>query len=372
MNKRKRELIAQGKELIDLGMGDPDLPTPPSIVERFIEAVQKVENQKYPPYGGIPEFRNAAARWMQKRFSVNVDPETEVASLIGSKEGVVHFTQSFVNPGDFCLHPDPGYPSYANAVLLSGGTPMTYPLLWENQFRPDWSSIPEAVWKSLRMIFINYPHNPTSATVEIDTYRELVEKAKEHDFIILSDGAYSEHGFETLAPCLLQVPGAKDVAVEMFTCSKTYNMTGWRVGFAIGHSDLIAAFLKMKSCVDTGVFKAIQWAAIAALDGDERELVEPSRDVFQYRRKFMKRELEKRGYEVFDGRATFYLWIKVPVGYSSTEWAWKLMDSGVVVTPGNGFGEHGEGYFRIALTVPEERLREALEKFPQTRSITKN
>jgi LL-diaminopimelate aminotransferase len=365
INQRKRELISAGKDLIDLGMGDPDLETPPAIVERLVEAVRQVENQKYPPYGGLPEFRKSAAGWMEKRFNVKVDPDTEVASLIGSKEGVVHFTQSFVNPGDFCLLPDPGYPSYMNAVLLSGGTPLTYALTWANRFRPDWSMVEESVWKSLRLVYINYPHNPTSATVEIDTYRDLVEKAQRYGFIILSDGAYCEHGFETLPPCLMQVPGAKEVAVEMFTCSKTYNMTGFRVGFAVGQKGLIETFLIMKSCVDTGVFKAVQWAAIAAFDGDEKELVEPSRDVFRYRRAFMRDELQKRGYEVFDGQATYYLWIKVPRGYSSTDWAWKAMDEGVVVTPGSGFGKNGEGYFRIALTVPEERLRSAIERFPK-------
>lgn len=364
INKRKRELVAEGKDLIDLGMGDPDLETPKPIINKLIEAVQQPENQKYPPYGGIPEFKKSAALWMQKRFHVDVDPETEVASLIGSKEGVVHFTQSFVNPGDFCLLPDPGYPSYLNAVLLSGGTPLTYKLKWENRFRPDWSQIEESVWKSLRLVYINYPHNPTSATVELDSYRELVQKAQQYGFIILSDGAYCEHGFDTLPPCLMQVPGAKEVAVEMFTCSKSYNMTGFRVGFAVGQPDLISAFLKMKSCVDTGVFKAVQWAAISAFDGNEKELVEPSREVFRYRRQFMREELEKRGYQVFDGNATFYLWIRVPRGFSSADFAWKAMDAGVVVTPGHGFGEAGEGYFRIALTVPEERLREAIERFP--------
>lgn len=369
INRRKRELLAEGKDLIDLGMGDPDLETPKPIVDALTEAAREPVNQKYPPYGGIPEFREAVQHWMEKRFNVKVDANKEVASLIGSKEGVVHFTQAFVNPGDFCLIPDPGYPSYANAVLLSGGTPLTYPLVWENQFRPNWSIVDEGVWKSLRLVYINFPHNPTSASVDIETYRELVDRAATYGFIILSDAAYSEHSFEAPAPCLMQVPGAKEVAVEMFTCSKSYNMTGFRVGFAVGEESLISNFLKMKSCVDTGVFKAVQWAAITALKGDEREFVDPSREVFRYRRSFMKQELEKAGFEVFDGGATFYLWIKVPGrSMSSSDWAWKAMDEGVVVTPGSGFGSAGEGYFRIALTLPEERLREALKRLSQLRS----
>jgi LL-diaminopimelate aminotransferase len=296
-----------------------------------------------------------------------VDPATEVMSVIGSKEGLANFTYAVVNPGDFALMPDPSYPVYSNATLLAGGTPIYYPLKREADFKPVWKDIPDNVWSTIRAVFINFPHNPTSATVTIDTYSELVERAKRFGFVICSDGAYCEQGYSTLPPCLLQVPGAKDVGVEFFSLSKSHNMTGWRVGFAAGNRELISALHQMKSTLDSGVFQPIQYAAIAALSGNEAELIQPSREVYVYRRQLMIDGLKRLGYEVFDGGATFYLWITCPGGKSSAEVCSDLLERGVVVTPGSGFGKGGEGYFRIALTVPEERLKEALKRIPGVR-----
>jgi LL-diaminopimelate aminotransferase len=362
VNEKKRKLMAEGKDLIDLGMGDCDLPTPDPIITALSEAARVPKNHRYSSYVGLDEFRKTAAQWLDRRFSVAVDWKTEVMNVIGSKEGLAHFTQCFVNPGDYTLSPDPGYPVYGNATVLSGGTPLFYPLLWENDFRPMWSGISENVWKSTKIVFINYPHNPTSATASLDTYAELVDRARHYNFIICSDGPYCEQGYDALPPCLLQVPRAKEVGIEFFSFSKTYNMTGWRIGFAAGNAELISALHQIKSTLDTGIFMPIQYAAIAALKGSDRELIEPSKEVYGYRRKIMVEGLKRLGYEVFDGRATFYLWIKCPQGQSSTETAAHLMDKGVVVTPGVGFGACGEGYFRISLTVSEERLEEALRR----------
>ena len=367
VNEKKRKLIAEGKDLIDLGMGDCDLPTPDPIINSLTEAVRVPKNHRYSSYVGLDEFRKTAAEWLDRRFSVAADWKTEVMNVIGSKEGLAHFTQCYVNPGDYTLSPDPGYPVYGNATVLSGGTPLYYPLLWENDFRPQWSAISDSVWKSVKIVFINYPHNPTSATATLDTYAELVDRARHFNFIICSDGPYCEQGYDSLPPCLLQVPRAKEVGIEFFSFSKTYNMTGWRIGFAAGNSELIGALHQIKSTLDTGIFMPIQYAAMTALKGSDRELIEPSKEVYGYRRKIMVEGLRSLGYEVFDGRATFYLWVKCPLGKSSTDTASELMDRGVVVTPGVGFGACGEGYFRISLTVSEERLRQALERMSTPR-----
>lgn len=365
VNKKKYRLQAEGKDLIDLGMGDCDLPTPAPIIATLIEQAKIPKNHRYSSYIGLEEFRKAAAKWMDRRFSVQLDPQTEVMNVIGSKEGLAHFTECFVNPGDFTLAPDPGYPVYTNATILAGGTPVYYPLKWENAFKPKWSEISESVWKSTKLVYINYPHNPTGATVGLETYTELVQLAKHYKFIVVSDSPYSEQGYDEYPPCFLQVPGAKDVGIEFFSFSKSYNMTGWRLGFACGHSELIAALHQIKSTVDTGIFMPIQYAGICALEGDEAELVHPSKEVYSYRRKLMVKGLRELGYEVFDGGATFYLWIKNLPGKSSQETASELMDRGVVVTPGHGFGKNGEGYFRISLTVTEERLKQVLERMPK-------
>ncbi|MDB5036860.1 MAG: aspC4 [Bacteriovoracaceae bacterium] len=365
IDEKKRALLEQGKDLIDLGIGDPDLPTPPAIIKTLAEAANDPKNHRYPSYGGLIEFKKACAAWMERRFNVSVDPKTELMSLIGSKEGLAHFTEAIVNPGDFTLIPDPAYPVYANATLLAGGTPVYYPLTEANQFQPKWADIPDDVWKAVKVVYINFPHNPTSATVTLDVYAELVDRAKRFGFVICSDGAYSEQGYDSLPPCCLQVPGAKDCTIEFFSFSKTYNMTGWRIGFAVGNKELIAALYQIKSTLDSGVFQPIQWAAITALKGNDHELIDPSKEVYLYRRSIMVEGLKQLGYQVFDGGATFYLWVKNLPGQNSAETCANLLERGLVCTPGSGFGKQGEGYFRIALTVPELQLKEALKRFPK-------
>lgn len=364
MNKRKRLLADQGVRLIDLGMGTPDLPTPEPIIQRLQETLRDVENHKYPPYAGIDAFRKSAAEWMYRRFGVSLDPLKEVMNVIGTKEGIANFTWSFVNPGDFCLIPDPGYPVYQNVITLAGGTPVPYPLYEENQFQPRWSAIPDTTWKACKVVYINYPNNPTSATISLDGYRELVDRAMHYGFIILSDNAYSEASFREPAPSILQIPDAKKVAIETFSCSKSYNMTGWRIGFIAGNAEIIQTILEMKSSVDTGVFKPIQYAAMAAFEGKEEEMIAPAKEVFRYRRTLMVEGLRAKGYQVFDGAATFYVWTKTPRGRSSMDFSIELLEKGIVTTPGIGFGKNGEGWFRMAITVPEEDLRSVLHQLP--------
>jgi LL-diaminopimelate aminotransferase len=365
IGQKKVELKKAGVDLIDLGMGDPDLSTPTPLVDVLVEKAKQGENHHYPPYAGIPEFKEAVSKWMLRRFNVEIDPETEAMNLIGTKEGVANFSQAILNPGDFCMIPDPGYPVYTNACVLSGATPTYYNLTELTQFKPKWSDIPDNAWKAAKLLFINFPNNPTGATVDMDCYRELADRAKKYNVIVCSDNPYSEQCYDTDAPSFLQAPGAKDVGIEFFSMSKTYNMTGWRIGFAVGNKDLIAALYQMKSTIDTGIFVPIQYAAIAALEGKDNELIGPSKDVFSYRRRFFTEELRKKGYEVFDAGATFYLWIRCPRGESSMDTCAKLMEEkGIVATPGVGFGKNGEGYFRISLTKPEERLKEALERMP--------
>ncbi len=365
LDEKKRELLSKGVDLIDLGIGDPDLPTPMPMIETLAKTAKDPSNHRYPSYGGMVEYKKACAEWMERRFSVSLNPKDEIISLIGSKEGLVHFAFGMINSGDFALCPDPAYPVYVNATLLCGGTPVFYSLREENRFQPKWSEIGDDVWKTVKVVFVNFPNNPTSATVPLTVYQELVERAKKYGFIICSDGAYCEQGYEQLPPCALQVPGAKDVTIEFFSLSKSYNMTGWRVGFAAGNPQLIATLYQMKSTLDSGVFQPVQWAAITALKGKDEELINPSKEVYFYRRNLMVEGLRKLGYDVFDGGATFYLWVKNPKGKTSTETCQNLLELGIVVTPGNGFGKFGEGYFRIALTVAEERIQEALKRFPK-------
>ncbi len=368
IDKKKREKIAQGVDVIDLGVGDPDMPTPEPVVSAMKRAVEKPEHHRYPSYEGMLSFRQAVAQWFKKRFGVDVDSEKEVVTLIGSKEGIAHFPLAFVNPGDVVLCPDPAYPVYKIGTIFAGGTPYIMPLKEENNFLPDFKSIPEDVLKRAKIIWANYPNNPTSATATLDFYKELVQWAKEHNIIVASDLAYSEIYFsDRKPPSILEVEGAKDVAIEFHSFSKTFNMTGWRLGFAVGNKDLIAGLGKVKTNVDSGQFQAIQEAGITALNLPE-EYIENIRRVYRDRRTAMTQALESAGLEVYRSDATFYLWVKVPKGYTSAEFVSKLLDEcGIVCTPGNGFGEHGEGYFRISLTVPTERLMEAVQRIKALR-----
>ena len=363
IDKKKKEKLDQGADVIDLGVGDPDIPTPKPIVEAMKRAVEKPENHRYPSYEGMLSFRQAVADWYKKRFGVDLDPQKEVIALIGSKEGIAHFPLAFINPGDVVLCPDPAYPVYKIGTLLAGGEPYVLPLKEENGFLPDFRSVPKDVLKRAKIIWVNYPNNPTSAKATKEFYKELIEWAKENRIIVASDLAYSEIYFgEEKPPSILEIEGAKEVAIEFHSLSKTYNMTGWRIGMAVGNEKLIAGLGKIKTNVDSGQFQAIQEAAITALNLPEQEL-QSIRDLYRERRKVMVEALERAGLEVYPSDATFYLWVKVPKGYSSAQFVERLLEEcAIVCTPGNGFGEHGEGYFRISLTVSTERLLEASER----------
>ncbi len=363
IDRKKQEKIDQGVDVIDLGVGDPDMPTPEPIVEAAKKALEKPENHRYPSYVGMMAFREAVARWYKKRFGVELDPSEEVITLIGSKEGIAHFPLAFIDKGDVVLCPDPAYPVYSIGTMFAGGEVYKIPLLEKKNFLPDIDSIPEDVVKRAKIIWINYPNNPTSAKATKDFYKKLVDWAKRNNIIVASDFAYSEiYTGEEKPVSILEVEGAKDVAIEFHSLSKTYNMTGWRIGMAVGNSELVSALGKVKTNIDSGQFQAVQEAGITALElGDE--IVGGIRKIYKERKKVMVEALESAGLEIYKSDFTFYLWIRVPEGFTSAQFVAKLLDeAGIVCTPGNGFGEYGEGYFRISLTVHTDRLLEAAER----------
>ncbi len=363
LDRKKEEAIDRGMDVIDLGVGDPDLPTPQPIVDAIKEAVQDPENHRYPSYSGMLEFREAVSKWYKKRFGVSLDPEKEVVSLIGSKEGIAHFPLAFIDPGDIALVPSPAYPVYNISTIFSGGISYLMPLLEKNNFLPDLGAIPEDIAKRAKIMFINYPNNPTSAISSRDFFEEVVRFAKRYNIIVCHDAAYTELTFDGYkAPSFLETDGAMDVGIEFHSLSKTYNMTGWRIGFAAGNMELISALGAIKSNIDSGVFQAVQIAAIKALELDE-SWIKKNIDIYRRRRALFIDALSRVGLSAKDSKATFYLWINVPEGYTSAGFASRLLDeAGIVVTPGNGFGEPGEGYIRISVTQKDERLEEAVRR----------
>jgi len=366
IDRKKREVQARGVDLIDLGIGDPDIPTPGRIIERMAEAANKPENHRYPSSSGLPEFRGSVARWYQRRFGVRVDPEKEVISLIGSKEGIANMAVAFVDPGDVVVIPNPAYPVYEIGTLFNGGEAYPLPTRVEEGFLPDFARIPEDVAKRTKMLWLNYPNNPTSAVADPAFFERAVEFAHRHDVILCHDAAYTEVSFDGYRPpSILEVDGAKDVAIEFHSLSKTFNMTGWRLGMAVGQPELVAALAQVKSNVDSGVFQAIQEAGILALDHAE-SLLEPIRAVYQERRDTLVKGLRAAGFDFQTPRATFYVWLSVPRGFSSAALTERLLDeAGVVTTPGNGFGDAGEGYIRLTLCSDKARLEEAAERLKQ-------
>ena len=355
---------AQGVDVISLGIGDPDNPTPENIINALRKASEKPENHKYPSYAGMTEFRSAAADYIKKRFNVTLNPEEEVLTLIGSKEGIAHIPLAFINPGDTVLCSNPGYPVYEIGTILAGGTPIPVPLTKENDFKPDLSSIDSETALKAKLMHVNYPNNPTAATADKKFYEELIDFARENGIIICHDAAYSEVCFDDYqAPSFLEEDGAKEVGIEFHSLSKTYNMTGWRIGFAAGNKDIIEGLGKVKQNIDSGAFNAIQEAGIEALTGPQESVAENNR-IIEKRRDLMVKGLGQLGWEVPTPKATFYLWVPVPEkDYTSIEYSKKVLDeTGVVVTPGVGFGEYGEGYIRISLTQGRDRLEEALER----------
>jgi len=363
IDKKKAEVMAKGVDIIDLGVGDPDLPTPRHIIDALKRAADDPANHRYPSYSGMGEFKETVAWWYRERFGVELDHEKEVVSLIGSKEGLAHFPLAFINPGDVALVPAPAYPVYNIATLFAGGETFFMPLLSENSFLPDLDRIPGDILSRARVMFINYPNNPTSAVAGPKFFSRVVEFARENKILICHDAAYTEVAFGGYSPTsFLEVDGAKEVGIEFHSLSKTYNMTGWRIGFAVGNREAIDGVGAIKSNIDSGVFQAVQKAGVEAIRGDQSCVREMTR-VYEERRDLMVKGLRDAGFELETPEATFYLWVRVPEGYTSARLATRLMeDAGIVVTPGNGFGEPGEGYFRIALTQKKERLEEAVER----------
>ena len=362
LNEVRDAKIAEGVDVISLGIGDPDLPTPPAIVERLAEAGRDSSNHRYCD-DGLPAFRQAIVDWYRRRFGVELDPATEIVPLIGSKEGIAHLPVALINPGDYTLVPDPGYPVYAIGTELVGGQVHYLPLTPENHWLPDLDAIPQEITAKAKLLWLCYPNNPTAAEADLDFFARAVDFGRHHDIIVCQDAAYSEVTYDGhRAPSILEVPGALDCVVEFHSLSKTYNMTGWRIGWAAGAPPVIEALTRLKSNMDSGIFAAVQEAGIAALNMppawiDERNAI------YQRRRDLVIDTLREMNLEPEVPPASLYVWSPVPDGYDSSSFAARVIEeAGVIVTPGLGFGPGGDGYFRISLTISDERLKEALER----------
>lgn len=363
IDKAKRKARAQGRDIIDLGVGDPDLPTPQHIIDALNQAVQDPSTHRYALDQGMSILRQEIASWYKRRFAVVLDPDKEVLPLIGSKEGIAHFPLAFLNPGEYTLVPDPCYPPYKGGTILAGGRPYLLPLKEENAFLPDLKNIPLSVRKKAKLLYINYPNNPTSAVAESAFYKEAVSFARRNKLMVISDLAYSEINYDGYRPAsFLETKGARDLCIEFHSLSKTCNMTGWRIGWACGNAALIAALAKVKSNIDSGIFSAIQLAGVAALRDSDEHIRDICR-VYQERRDTLFSGLRILGWKAQLPKATFYMWIKTPRKTSSLKFASLLLEKAdIVATPGVGFGKSGEGYIRMALTMPKERIVEAIAR----------
>jgi LL-diaminopimelate aminotransferase len=363
LDKAKRAAREAGRDVIDLGIGDPDIPTPSFIIDALNKAARDPKNHRYPLDQGLPEFRQSIAKWFKKRYGVDLDPDSEIYPLIGSKEGIAHMPLAFINPGDAVLVPDPCYPPYRSGTLFAGGEVIKMPLLEKNHFLPDLKAINHAIIHKVRMMFVNYPNNPTGAVCDNKFFKDVIEFAAKHNIIVCQDAAYSEMGYDGYkAPSILEIDGARDVAIEFHSLSKTFNMTGWRIGFACGNRELIDGLAKVKANVDSGVFFAIQRAGIAAYNNYDRHMKSVIK-LYEERRDALVDGLKELGWNVEKPKATFYVWVRVPSRYTSATLAKALLEKcDIVATPGNGFGESGEGYIRFALTVDKKRIREAVER----------
>ncbi len=362
IDNKKRAALARGVDVIDLGVGDPDLPTPPLILDALQAASRDPRNHQYPLGRGRSDFREAAARWLERRFGARFDPREELLTLIGTKEGIGHAPLAFVNPGDAVLVPEPGYPVYFSGTVFAGAEPVFLPLTPERGFKPDLEALPDGVVKRAKLLFLNYPNNPTAALVDLDWLREVVAWCRRHEVILAYDMAYSEIYYGQTPPSVFQLPEAREVAIEFHSFSKTFSMAGWRLGFACGRRELIDALAQIKGNLDSGTVSAVQIAGQVALEQAET-IVPPLVAVYRERRDLFVAGLQKAGFKVTAPAATFYVWCPVPAGFTSAGFAGRLLDeAGVVATPGVGFGPSGEGFIRFSLTSPAERLQEAVRR----------
>ena len=364
---RIERLIAEkrkaGVDVISLGIGDPDRPTPAHIIEELAKEAKNPANHQYPTSVGMLSYRRAVAQWYENNFGIELDPATEIVSLLGSKEGIAHISWCYLDPGDTILVPDPGYPVYSGGAILAGAVPYYVPVYAENGYLPDFDSIPSDVAKKAKMMFLNYPNNPTGAVADGAFYRKAIDFAREYEILICHDAAYSNVTYDGYtSPSFLQFPGAKEVGIEFHSVSKTYNMTGWRIGWAAGNPYAVEALGRLKSNIDSGVFQAIQYAAAAGLTGPQ-DIVARQNAIYQERRDILVDGLNGLGWNLQKPKATFYVWAPVPKGYTSESFTELMLDkAGVVITPGTGYGQNGAGYFRMALTIEKERIREALNR----------
>ncbi|OGN98219.1 MAG: LL-diaminopimelate aminotransferase [Chloroflexi bacterium RBG_13_51_36] len=363
INRKVAELEAKGRDIINFGIGDPDLPTPSHIIEKLCQAAHDPVNHRYPETGGLLELRQAIAEWYQRRFGVTLNPAKEVLPLVGSKEGIGHMALCFIEPGDLVLVPDPGYPPFSMGTILAGGETYLMPLKEENDFLPDFEAIPDDVADKAKLMWLNYPNNPTGGTADIDFFQEAVHFAQRHGLAVCHDAPYTEIAFDGYKPpSFLQIPEAKKIGVEFHSLSKTYHMTGWRIGMVVGNADMVNALFKVKSNLDSGIPQAIQYAAVEALRGPQDHIAEHN-GIFQRRRDKLVKVLDEVGIDARIPRATFYIWARTPQGYASIDFAKKLLEEvGIAVTPGVGYGREGEGYIRFSLTISDDRLEEGVNR----------
>jgi len=363
ITRRIAEKRAKGEDVISFAIGDPDIPTPQHILDRLCVAARDPANHRYPETDGLPELRQAIASWYERRFGLVFDSDEEVLPLIGSKDGIGHVALCFIDPGDTALVPDPGYPVYSIGTMFAGGESYYMPLTEENGFLPDLEAVPAGVARKAKLMWINYPNNPTAAVADLDFFDRVVAFAKEYDVAVCHDAPYTEVAFDGYRPVsFLQAEGARDVGVEFHSLSKGYNMTGWRIGMVVGNQGMVNALMRVKSNLDSGIPQAIQLAGVEALLGDQ-SCIEEHNAAYARRRDLMVDTLMKMGIKVNPPKASLYVWARVPDGYTSAQFCTKLLDeASVVVTPGSGYGKYGEGYVRLSLTTPDERVEEGLAR----------
>lgn len=363
IDRKKKAALEAGRDIINLGIGDPDRPTPDFIIDELRRAASDSKNHQYALDLGLAELRVTFSQWFEKRFGVLLDPDREILPLIGAKEGIAHLPLSVINPGDVVLIPEPCYPPYVSGTIFAGGTPFYLPLTSDNKFLPDLESIPQEVAQKAKLLYLNYPNNPTGTVADLEFFQTAVDFARHSEILIAQDAAYSEIYFDEPPPSILEVEGAKEVAVEFHSLSKTFNMTGWRLGFIVGNPSAIRALGEVKTNIDSGVFQAIQYAGIAAYQGYDRPWRQELLATYRTRRDTLVDGLEFLGWKVSRPQGTFYVWIPIPESISSLDFASMLLDKAdIVVTPGTGFGPSGEGFVRAALTVDVERIKEALSR----------